>query len=146
MGPVTGGEKPLPSLDQFFDDLLDDLMRLSDAELIEEVEGQEGDPAVNAERTRAIVQTVVVEHGKERMRTARHALQAARTAPASSERVVRVQDRQFVLDRFANDDRGLQAKLTLAARQGGDASDEELNSILGDLRELGAIDEEGNPA
>lgn len=145
MEPVNGGEGPLSSLDQLADDLLDDLMRLSDAELLKEVEEQGGNPAEAADSTRATIQAAIVQTGKNRMRAARSAIEVARVTSEESRRVVRIQDRQSVLDRFANDDLGLKAKLTMAARQGGHATNDELDSTLADLRELGAIDEEGNP-
>ena len=39
----------------------------------------------------------------------------------------------------------LKSRLTMAARNGEGITEQEMDSILADLRELGVIDDEGNP-
>ena len=121
-------------------------MQLTDAELLAEVEAEGLDPAVEAAQVRAKITAATIRSGQARLAEAKAAVSQARVATATNIRPLRIQNRELVLGRFANDDAKLKSRLTMAARHGGDGmTDGEKDSVLNDLRELGAIDDEGNP-
>ena len=53
--------------------------------------------------------------------------------------------KQEILAQFAANDGRLRDRMTMAARKGEGASEREIDDILRDLRDLGAIDDQGNP-
>ena len=146
MAVVNGGDKADPTLHSLADELVADLMQLTDAELLAEVEAEGLDPTVEAAQVRAKIAAAIIRSGQARLAEAKAGVSQARASPATNVRPLRIQNRDFVLGRFANDDTKLKSRLTMAARHGGDAmTDGEKDSVLDDLRELGAIDDEGNP-
>lgn len=142
---MTGGERASPSLLHLADELVADLLQLSDAELVAEVKAEGLDPEKEAARVRESVRIAIMGRGKARLTAARSALEAARASSAGARRPLSVQDRRSVLARFANDDEKLRQRLTMAARNGEGITDQEIDAILNDLRDIGAIDDEGNP-
>lgn len=140
----VSGDKPDPALNRLLDELADDLMNLSDAELLAElaVDGLDVDAEVAAARD--AIAGGVARAGQLRLAEARAAVSRDRKA-----RVVRMplraDQRDIVLARFANDDPKLKSRLTMAARKGEGITEREMDAILDDLRELGVIDDEGNP-
>lgn len=144
MAIVNGGDKADPTLHNLADELAADLMGLSDAELLAEVEAEGLDPAAEAARVRATIAAALVQSGKARLAEAKVAVGQARVTTSTNIRPLRVQNRQAVLVGFANDDTKLKSRLTMAARNGEGITDGEMDSVLDDLRELGAIDDEGN--
>jgi hypothetical protein len=144
VGKVSGAEKVGPSLHLLADELVADLMKMSDAELLAEVKAEGLDPEEEAARVRETIRAAIMERGKARLKAARSALEAARATGPGSRRPLQVQDRRAVLARFANDDEKLRERLTMAARNGEEITDQEIETILNDFRDLGAIDDEGN--
>lgn len=140
----VSGDKPDPALRRLLDELSDDLMNLSDAELLAELATDGLDVDAEAAAARSAIAGGVARAGQARLAAARTAVSRDRKA-----RVVRpplrVDRRDAVLARFANDDLKLKSRLTMAARKGEAISEKEMDAILDDLRELGAIDDEGNP-
>lgn len=140
----VSGDKPEPALHQLLDELADDLMNLSDAELLAELAADGLDVDAEAGGARSAIADGVARAGQARLAVARAAVSRDRKA-----RVVRLplpaDRRDAVLARFANDDPKLKSRLTMAARNGEGVSEKEIDAILDDLRELGAIDDEGNP-
>ena len=140
----VSGDKPDPALHRLLDELADDLMNLSEAELLAELAADSLDGAAEAAAARSAIAGGVALAGQARLVAARTAVSRDRKA-----RVVRpplrVDRRDAVLARFANDDPKLKSRLTMAARKGEGVSEKEMDAILDDLRELGAIDDEGNP-
>ena len=135
-----------PNLFQFADALVDDLMALSDDELLGEVREDGVDPDVLAKELREKVEARITTDNKARLARAREEMSAARAAQASS-RVVSLPSarKQQILGQFAANDGQLRQRLTMAARKGEGASEREVDDILRDLLDLGAIDDEGNP-
>ena len=139
------GEKVGPSLHHLADELVADLLRLSDAELLAEAEAEGLDPEAEAARVRETITAAITGRGKARLKEARAALDAARGSALGRRLPLRVHDRRAVLARFASNDDKLRQRLTMAARNGGGITDQEIDDILNDLRDIGAIDDEGNP-
>ena len=144
MDCVSREKEADPTLHQLIDELTEDLMKLSDAELLAEMEAEGLDAEAEAQAARDAIAAGIARAGRERLAAARAAVDRDRTA-----RVVRspVPATLYatILARFANDDAKLKARLTMAARNGDGLTEKEAESLLEDLRELGVIDEEGNP-
>jgi hypothetical protein len=120
-------------------------MSLSDAELLAEIEAEGLDPEKEAVRLRTMVGAATAQSGKARLVAARAEIARSAKSARSNIHLLPLQERAAVLARFANDDSKLKSRLTMAARNGNGITEQEMNSILADLRELGAIDEDGNP-
>lgn len=134
-----------PDLFSVSDALVSDMMTLSDDVLLEEVREDGQDPQTIAREMRALITAASLEHGRLRLLAARQALDRTRQA-RSGETVVQLplNRKQQILSQFAANDGQLRSRLTMAARQGVGASEREMDDILRDLRELGAIDDDGN--
>lgn len=139
----VSGDKPDPALHRLLNELADDLMNLSDAELLAELAADGLDVNAEAAAVRSAIAGGVARAGQTRLAAARAAVIRERKA-----RVVRpplrTDRRDAVLARFAHDNPKLKSRLTMAARKGEGVSEKEMDAILDDLRELGAIDDEGN--
>lgn len=138
------GDKPDPALNRLLEELVDDLMNLSDAELLAELAADGLDVDAEAAAARDAIAGGVVRAGQLRLATARAAVSRDRKARLVRT-PLRADRRDAVLARFANDDSKLRSRLTMAARKGEGIAEKEMDAILDDLRELGVIDDEGNP-
>lgn len=128
------------------DALVADLMALSDDELFRETRDGGDDPEVVAADVRDALQATVTRESKARLIKARESLDSARVARAGGNLLsLPLPRKQQILGQFAANDGRLRERLTMAARKGDGASEREVDDILRDLRDLGAIDDEGNP-
>lgn len=141
---MNGVGRPTPSLDRLADELVADIMSLSDGELLAEIVAEGLDPAKEAERIRAVISVAAAQSGKARLKAARAEIDRSVALTRTNIRQLPLRDRAAVLARFANDDAKLKSRLTMAARNGDGVTEQEMDAILADLMELGAIDEEGN--
>ena len=142
---VSGAGRPNPPIGHLADELVADIMAMSDAELLAEVEAEGLNAEDEADRIRAIISTATARSGKSRLQAARAEIDRATGAGRGQVHQLPLRDRAAVLARFANDDTKLKSRLTMAARNGDGITENEMDDILADLRELGAIDEDGNP-
>jgi len=127
------------------DALVDSLMALSDQELVDEVRDEGEDPDALAIQAAGIISAAVLQSGKSKMALARAAYQASKAPQGANILKLPINEKRQILERFATNDKQLGQKLTLAARNGDAMSEAELDSFLRDLRDLGAIDDEGCP-
>ena len=135
-----------PDLFQFADALVDDLMAVSDEELLNEAREDGIDPETLAKDLRGKIEARIATDSKARLARAREEMNAARTFRRSSGVASLTPARkQQILEQFAANDGQLRQRLTMAARKGEGASEREVDEILRDLLDLGAIDNEGNP-
>lgn len=140
---MTNG--PRQKLNRVLGALVDDLAAMTDAELHEEARAAGQDPAVLANEVDAVLNAALRADGKRRLGEARSQLDAVRAVRRSaSVTELPLADKQRILDGFAANDQTLRQRLTMAARKGEGASEQEIDTILADLVELGAIDDEGN--
>ncbi len=145
MDVVNRGTPRDPTLFNLTDALVSDATNLSEAEMIAEMKADGLDPGAEVARMRAVVASAIVQSGKARLADAKNGVSQSRKAAASVLPFLRVANPDTVLRRFANDDVKLRSRLTMAARNGEGLTEREADSVLNDLRELGAIDDEGNP-
>lgn len=130
----------------FVDRCLNEIDALSDEELLAEAREAGQDPERVADELRSLISDLIKEQAKERLKSARALLNSRRAAPAvETANVLSFEKKQAILQGFADNDGRLRERLTMAARKGEGASEREVDSILQDLRDLGAIDENGNP-
>lgn len=145
MDCVSSGDDPTPALCKLLDELVTDLTGLSDMELVSELAADGLDVEAEAAAARSAIADGIAQAGRSRLAVARDAVSRDRKA-----RIVRPplrpEQRGAILARFANDDPKLKSRLTMAARNGEGITEKEMDSILDDLRDLGAIDDEGNLA
>lgn len=138
----TPGQKLLPLADA----LVEDWMSLSDEEVFAEFRTDGFDPEVIASELRAHIHDLVAENGKARLARARERLAEARADRTTSNVLnLPISRKQEILAQFAANDGRLRDRMTMAARKGEGASEREVDNILRDLRDLGAIDDQGNP-
>jgi hypothetical protein len=145
MAIVSGSDRPGSPIDRLTDELVADIMSMSDAELLAEVEAAGLSAEDEAGRIRGIVSGAITRAAKSRLKAARAEIDRAARIPRGQVHQLPIRDRAAVLVRFANDDAKLKSRLTIAARNGEGITEKEMDDILADLRELGAIDEDGNP-
>jgi hypothetical protein len=145
MDIVSGSDRPGSPIDRLADELVADIMSMSDAELLAEVEAEGLSAEAEAGRIRGIVSGAITRAAKSRLKAARAEIDRAARIPRGQVHQLPIRDRAAVLVRFANDDAKLKSRLTIAARNGEGITEKEMDDILADLRELGAIDEDGNP-
>ena len=145
MDIVSGSDRPGSPIDRLADELVADIMIMSDAELLAEVEAEGLSAENEAGRIRGIVSGAITRAAKSRLKAARAEIDRAARIPRGQVHQLPIRDRAAVLVRFANDDAKLKSRLTIAARNGEGITEKEMDDILADLRELGAIDEDGNP-
>ncbi|WP_421933940.1 hypothetical protein [Phenylobacterium sp.] len=132
-------------LSRIVDPLIEDLLALSDEELIAEVIADGGDPAVLAAEVGGEIAAAMAAHGKRKLAAARDelgAVRALRNRPAIT--ALPATEKQKILQAFAANDGPLKNRLTMAARHGDGLSEQEVDTVLLDLVELGALDDEGN--
>lgn len=135
-----------PDLFKLADALVDDLMALSDEELLNEVREGAADPEVLANELRQKIEARIVTDNKARLAKARAEINATRAARTSSGVVsLPLARKQQIIGLFAANDGQLRQRLTMAARKGEGASEREVDDILRDLLDLGAIDDKGEP-
>ena len=127
------------------DALVDGLMDLTDEELLAEVREDGEDPDALAKQAADIISGAVLRTGKAKMAEARAAFEAMNRQRSAAVLNFSPAQKRQILDRFIADDHELTKKLTIAARNGDALSEQELDSFLNDLLELGAIDDEGRP-
>lgn len=130
----------------FVDRRLDEIDALPDDDLLAEAKEAGEDPQRVAGDLRSLIDGLISEKAKDRLKAARASLDARRsTTTSDGSNVLSFERKQAILQSFADNDRQLRDRLTMAARQGEGASKLEVESIFRDLRDLGAIDEDGNP-
>ena len=142
---MNGSDRPVSPIARLADELVADIMSMSDAELLAEAEAEGLDVEEEANCIRAIISTATTQAGKSRLQAARAEIDRSGGAARGQVHQLPIKDRAAVLVRFANDDAKLKSRLTMAARNGEGITEKEMDDILADLRELGAIDEDGNP-
>jgi len=145
MDIVSGSGRAVPPLNKLADELVADIMSMSDAELLAEVEAEGLNAEDEASRVRAVNSVATGQAAKARLKAARAEIDRAAGSNLGQVHRLPLKDRAAVLVRFANDDAKLKSRLTMAARNGEGITENEMDDILANLRELGAIDEDGSP-
>lgn len=136
-------DEALRQLERLVDALASDVDELTEGELLQEVTEDHGDPAKLAEDVQALIEGTISAHGRTRLAIARQGLEARRSEGSVNVISLSLDRKRALVEKFANDNSELREKLTMAARNEKD-SEADIDSFLGDLVALGAIDDKGN--
>ena len=132
-------DKERQALDRLADALADDILSLSDQEVLVEFIADNGDPAKNATDMRALFEKTVIATNKQRLKAAQAGVTASRhlsaLTPATDVAGARARLRRL-LAAAANDPT---QKLTIAARKEDELSDADVLGMLEDYDELGVL-------
>jgi len=121
--------------------LADDILNLSDEELLKEAQDEFDDVASEISSARSAINSAILKSNKSRLSAAKEQLEQKKKST----------NQNNILALTLNDKRALihQAKksvhsLTLAARNEEEMSESDINGVLQDLIDLGVIDKDGN--
>jgi hypothetical protein len=133
---MTDPKNARESLRAFKKAMIDDIMEVSDEDILAEFVEDIGSPAENAKRMRALFQHTVLLANKSRLKEAQAGAAASRSVTAKAPIQIaeaRARLRQ-VLDAHAND-----KNFTLAARKESELSDADVLDMLEVMQELGLL-------
>jgi len=138
-------DDPRQKLLNLLDHLVLDLFSTSDEDIVAEALAGGLDPEAISAEVKSTMASACARAGKLRLAAARaqlNGVSALRSRPSITG--LPAQKKDAILRRFAANDNPLQQRLTMAARNGDGLSEEEVDSVLLDLVELGAVDDQGN--
>jgi hypothetical protein len=131
-------------LDRLGEALAKDLDALSDDELMEEIAATDEERQKTVSHMRSLIEEAIATSGQRRLAKARQAYDAIRGKARAKVTELPLDRKKALVAHFAKNPQALPEKLTMAARNEAN-SEADLDSLLQDLLELGAIDDEGNP-
>lgn len=126
------------ALDRLAASLVDDILNMTDEEILAEVVADGEDTKRIAQETKDIFERAVVTCGKSRLATARKSVLTDRQQVSKVFRIDPSAARQK-LENILRQHPETRNKLTLAARNGEGLSDSDVISMLEDFGELGVI-------
>ena len=134
-------------LDLLADTLVQDILELSDEEVVVEAKDRFSDPKPEIDRLRSVIDSALLRASKTKLTEARISLAAyKKDSPSNNVVALSTAQKRTLIERFTAQDTELQQKLTLAARKGeGIQTENDIEGMFEDLIELGLIDKEGNP-
>jgi hypothetical protein len=136
---IRKGKKERAALDRLADFLVDDILSVSDEDVLAEFREMHGDPDQNAAEMRALFERSVLISNKKRLAVAKAGVAESHNSSISS--AATPIDMQAARARLRTiiDTPGLPQKFTLAARKENELSDADILGMLEDLRELGIL-------
>ncbi len=139
--------KESEQLDRLADTLVQDILELSNEEVIAEAKEQFGDQAGEIGRLRSVINSALLRASKTKLSEARASVAVHKKQNLTGNVIaLSMAQKRTLIESFTALDPELQQKLTLAARKGeGIQSENDIEGMFEDLIELGLIDEEGNP-
>jgi hypothetical protein len=134
---MSGLGKKKDALIPLIDALVEDVLAMSDQEILAEYIETGDDLAQNSETMRALFEKSIVKSNKKRLRDAQAGLATDRAAiaPTKIVNIANVRDRLRRAIAACPSD----VKLTLAARNESELSDADVQGMLQDLEELGIV-------
>lgn len=126
------------ALDRLADALVDDILNMSDEDILAEFHEGHGDPEQHAAQMRALFEKAILAANKQRLLEAQAGVAADRPLTSTSTSPIDIAEARQRL-RATLENPNASAKLTLAARKESELSDADILGMLDDLRELGAL-------
>lgn len=126
------------ALDRLTDALVEEILETSDDDLIAEIEAEGDDPKTIADYMRSLYERAFSNTAKTKLIAAKAAVEQQRKTTAPVVCMSNIDARKkfnSIVERRPN----LMKKLTLAARNGEELSDRDIQGFLEDLNELGAL-------
>ena len=140
------GRRAREKLDRLTDSLVEDILSMSDAEILAEATEEHDDVDTAVARVRGIISGAIAKSGKAKMQAARKALEETRDRGSrGSVFQLPFAEKRVLLERLGARDSTIGEQLTMAARKGGEMTEKDVDAILDALLELGAIDDDGRP-
>lgn len=136
---------PRDQLERLADALAEDVLNASDEDILAEADEDHGDAAAQANALRALAGRTMLESAKAKMQAAKEAVRAAKSGGSSNVIDLPLARKQALFDELIAGDPQLREKLTRAARKQDELTERDVDSVLEALRDLGLIDDEGNP-
>lgn len=137
----TASEK----LDNLTDAVVEDILAASDSEIIAEGNEDYDDVDGVVSKVQHIIKRAIARSGTARMVAAREAYHTATSSePSRHLKLLSFQEKVALMERVAKSRGGSEESLTLAARNLGNLTENDLNAKLEALLVLGVIDDEGN--
>lgn len=134
---MTPGPKRTTRLERLSYEVVDDILELSDDELLAIAQTEGEDPQKTAEGLRALYERTVLAINKTKLATARAAMQSHREQGRRQFGISAEMARKL-WDALVSE-KGLHTAMTLAARNGKELSEADIQGMVEDLCELGAI-------
>lgn len=136
----------LEKLARLIDVMIDQDATLSDEEIREEAKAEFGSVDAAVSYVDDLFEAAIMKAGRQNRERAQAAIRAAKQAAVNGNLLAwPLTRKQKVLQAHAQAAAGQKTGLALAARNGGEMSEADLDAYLKNLIELGAIDDEGNP-
>lgn len=134
-------------LNKIADIIVQDILDLTDEEILAEAKERFGDPKNEIDRLRGVIGNAVLYASKKKLAETKASLSTHRQKSQSSNVVaLSTTKKRSIVEQFTSKDSELQKKLTIAARKGeGIQTDNDINGMFEDLVELGLVDKEGKP-
>jgi hypothetical protein len=142
---TTKTEKQLRFLSAIAEQRVDDLLAMTDEEILKEAE-ESGDVEKTVSQLRANAATLVAQSRKGKLAAARTRFEAEVRDIRSSASVRSIAEKRAAIARAISTRDDLPEQLTLAAREGKGLSDADAESMYDDCVRLGFITEEEPPA
>jgi hypothetical protein len=137
----------LDQLSKLTDSLVEDIIELSDEEILIEAKEQFDDPEKEVKRLKSVINSALLQAAKTKLTDAKNKVDAYKKEAIKSNVVhLPITEMHETIKNFTTRDPDLQQKLTLAARKGeGIQTENDIEGMFEDMVELGLIDEEGRP-
>lgn len=129
---------------QIANELADDLASTTDEELLLELKDDGVDISAEATRIRNLISGVIAEHGKEKLAAARSEMDLRNRQEQDLGIQITQEIRSKLTEYIKAGDSTITGALTIAARNGAELSEEDLDEVIHALFDLGKIDEHGN--
>ena len=130
-------------LELLADEMVDNIINTSDTEILKEIKEEYGDPSLVSKKFNELLKKSQIEAGKAKLKSAQEALKQSKNKPVDiSKNNLNAKEK---LSKFLNDNPQFKEKLTLAARNAEDISENDAIWLLDDLEELKKLsDDKGN--
>lgn len=137
----------LEQLERLTKVLVEDIIELSDEEILAEAQEQFDDPTEEIKRLRDVINNALLRAAKTKLTTAKNQVNVYKQESLKSNVVhLSITEKHTAIKNFTTLDPELQQKLTLAARKGeGIKTENDIEGMFEDMVELGLIDEAGKP-
>lgn len=137
----------LEQLERLTKVLVEDIIELSDEEILSEAQEQFDDPIAEIKRLRDVINKALLRAAKTKLTTAKNQVNVYKQeSPKNNVVHLSITEKHTAIKNFTTLDPELQQKLTLAARKGdGIKTENDIEGMFEDMVELGLIDEAGKP-
>ena len=136
----------IEQLEKLTDALVEDIIELSDQEILLEAKEQFNDLSEENNHIRGVINSAVLRASKIKLLEAKKQVnEYKKIAKRNNVIAITNSQKKSVIENFTTQDPDLNQKLTLAARKGeGIQTENDIEGMFEDMLELGLIDEEGN--